>query len=111
MLPGATALQSLTRIEFLGDQLPRLFDHQLVQLPRLQCIVYHLIVLYHDGICLAPARLPADMGSLRSSLLHLDFSGHGLTQSPLALTQLVALKCLRVNENEFAELPAAITAL
>ena len=111
VLPGATALQSLTRIEFLGDQLPRLFDHQLVQLPRLQCIVYHLIVLYHDGICLAPARLPADMGSLRSSLLHLDFSGHRLTQFPLALTQLGALECLMATGNEFAQLPAAITAL
>ena len=51
------------------------------------------------------------MGSLSCSLLHLDFRGHGLPQFPLGLTQLVALKCLKASENEFAELPAAITAL
>ena len=51
------------------------------------------------------------MGSLGSTLLHLDLSGHALTQFPLALTQLVALESLVANENEFAELPAGITAL
>lgn len=58
-----------------------------------------------------PPRLPADLGSLRSTLQHLDFSGQGLAQFPLAVTQLVALECLNAEHNEFAELPAAISAL
>ena len=56
-------------------------------------------------------RLPADMGLLSSSLLHLDFSGLRLAQFPLTLTQLRALECLDACDNEFAELPAGITAL
>lgn len=42
---------------------------------------------------------------------YLDISGQHFTQFPLALMQLVALECLKVEGNEFAELPAAITAL
>ena len=57
------------------------------------------------------ARLPAVVGSLSSTLVHLDCSGFNLPRFPSALTQLVALKCLRASGNEFAELPAAITAL
>ena len=40
--------------------------------------------------------------------------GHSSAQShhhPLALTQLVALECLHASENDFAELPAGVTAL
>ena len=111
VLPGVTALRSLTRIEFSDGFSPRFFDPQLVQLPGLQRMVYETNKGCIDGASLGLSRLPADMGSLSSTLLHLDFSGHQLTQFPLALTQLVALECLRASENEFAELPAAITAL
>ena len=107
MLLGITALQSLTRIDFSGGKGPRFFDPQLVQLGQLQRIVYRTSSPCCGGSCLAPA----DMGSLSSSLLHLDLEGHGLTLFPLALTQLVALKCLKASSNEFAELPAGITAL
>ena len=41
--------------------------------------------------------------------MHLDSSVHGVNQFPLAL--LVALRCLKAGGNEFAELPAGITAL
>ena len=51
------------------------------------------------------------MGSLSATLLHLDISGHMGTRFPLALTQLVALEHLSARGNEFAELPAGITAL
>ena len=56
-------------------------------------------------------KVPADMGSLSSSLLHLDVSIFILPHFPLALTQLVALEHLNARWNEFAELPAGITAL
>ena len=39
MLPGITALQHLTRIEFMNFQELSIFDPQLVQLPRLQHLV------------------------------------------------------------------------
>ena len=104
-LPGVAALQSLTCIEFARGRGPHFLDPQLVQLPRLQRMVFNTYA------CLGRFRLPADMGSLSSALLHLDFSGHGLTQFPLALTQLVALECLNACENDFSELPSAITAL
>ena len=51
------------------------------------------------------------MGILTSSLLRLDLRGNRLTRFPLAVTQLVALRCLDASCNDFAELPAAITAL
>ena len=51
------------------------------------------------------------MSPLSSTLLYLDFSGHGLAQFPPELMQLTALKCLRALENEFDELPAAVTTL
>ena len=41
----------------------------------------------------------------------LDFRGLELTQFPHALTQLTALECLVASKNDFAEVPAAITAL
>ena len=110
VLPGVTALQSLTRIEFSGGEGPSFFDPQLVQLPLLQ----HMVFQSGPNIWYLPAVLsspPADMGSLSCSLLHLDFRGHRLRNFPLILTQLVALKCLNASENEFAELPAVITAL
>ena len=107
-LPGVTALQSLTRIEFNDGQAPRFFDPQLAQLPRLQHMVFDTADAFHNpGV----ARLPADMGPLRSTLRRLSFRGHELTHFPLALTQLVALECLSAGSNEFAELPAGITAL
>ena len=112
VLPSITALCSLTCIEFLGGQGPGFFDPQLIQLPRLQHISYNADEAWlggpHVGL---PPRLPADLGSLRSMLQHLDFSGQGLAQFPLAVTQLVALECLNAEHNEFAELPAAISAL
>ena len=51
------------------------------------------------------------MGQLRLSLLHLDISGLRLARFPPALMQLVALEGLNVCQNEFANLPAGITAL
>ena len=116
MLRDLTALQSLTRIESWGGQGPP-FTGALVQLPRLQRMVFETIEpcdnagYTHCGACPGLAELPADMGPLSPALLHLNFSGHGFAQFPLALTQLAALKCLRARANEFAELLAAITAL
>ena len=105
-----TALQSLTRIAFRSGQGPRFFDHQLVQLPRLQSIV-HDSVPCRDGACLWLSRLPADMGSLTSTLRHLNLCRNGLTHFPPALCQRVALEHLDADGNNFAVLPAAITAL
>ena len=51
----------------------------------------------------------ANVGCLK--LAHLCFFGHGLPHFPSALTQLVALEYLDARANEFAELPAGITAL
>ena len=110
VLPGVTALQSLTSIAFSRGCGPRFFDHQLVHLPKLQRIV-HDSWSPDGGACLWLSRLPADMGSLSSILLHLDCSSAGLTHFPLALTQLVALEHLKANDTDIAELPAAITAL
>ena len=110
VLPGASALQSLTRIESDGHG-PCFFDPQLVQLPRLQHMVLRTASPCHEGAHPRLAILPADLGSLSSTLRELDFWGHELTQFPLALTQLGALQCLRASENGFAELPAGITAL
>ena len=112
VLPGITALCSLTCIEFLGGQGPGFFDPQLIQLPGLQHISYNADEAWMGGHHVGlPPRLPADLGSLRSTLQHLDFSGQGLAQFPLAVTQLVTLECLNAEHNEFAVLPAAISAL
>ena len=104
MLPGVTALQSLTGIKFLGGRRPHFFDHQLVQLAGLQSIICD--ARGSGGTCLS--RLPDDMASLSLTLLHLSFRGAGLTQFPLAL---VALEHMDAYDNAFAVLPAAITAL
>ena len=109
LLPGVSALRSLTRIEFEGTG-PRFFDAQLAELPRLQRMVCSSEPC-PQGACLWLSRPRPHMGTLSSTLLHLDLSGHELTQFPLALTQLVALEGLVAEENEFAELPAGITAL
>lgn len=93
-LPGVTALQSLTRLVFSHGHTPPYFDRQLVQLPCLQHMEYAPCVWVCDNAPVGLTRLPADMGSLSLSLVHLDIRGRGLTQFPLALTQLVALKCL-----------------
>ena len=111
VLPGVTALQSLTRIEFWNGQGPRFFDRQLVELPRLQRVVFDTCHPLAGGACPWLSRLPADMGSLGSMVQHLSFSGHGLIEFPLALTQLVALQHLDASRNEFARLPAGVTAL
>ena len=110
IVPGITALQGLTHIEFSGGQGPPFFP-QLLQLPRLQHLVSTTLKPCHCGPELEQANPPADMCSL--GLLHLDFSGHGhgLAHFPLALTQLVALECLNACGNDFAELSAGITAL
>ena len=111
VLPGVTALQSLTRIEFEACHGPRWFDRQLVQLPRLAQLLYNTGRPPIGGACPWLSRLPDDMGSLSLTLTHIDCSGLGLTQFPLALTQLVALECLNAGWNDFAEVPAGITAL
>ena len=110
VLPGISALQSLTCLEFIFGLGPRFFDAQLTRVPGLQRIVFQ-----HYSRCSYNSRglftLPADMGFLRPALLYLDVSGQQLTQFPLALTQLVALECLKLDGNDFAGLRAAITAL
>ena len=91
------------------------FNPQLVQLPGLQRLVLSCDIDYTDDVWnnspARPLRLPADMGLLSSSLLHLDISFLKLPHFPLALLQLVALEGLDAGQNEFAELPAGITAL
>ena len=109
VLPDATALQSLTCIKCTHGQGLQFFNPYLVQLP-LQSAVFDAGMSHH-GARSSLAMLPADMGSLRCTLLHLSCSGHGFTHFPLALTQLVALECLRVTRHNLAELPAGITAL
>ena len=114
VLPGVSALQRLTRIDFSDGCYgvsPRFFDPQLTQLPHLQHMGYATYKRCRGGVCPWLCRRPADLGSLSTGLLHVNFSGHGLTEFPLALTQLVALKCLWASGNEFAGLPAGITAL
>ena len=96
LLPGVTALQCITRIEFLATKRPFFFDHQ-VRLP--------------DPVSSQMHGLPAGMGLLSSSLLHLHVLGLVLPYFLLVLTQLVALECLDASYNELAELPAGITAL
>ena len=114
MLPGLSALQRLTCIEFLNRQDMPIFDPQLVQLPQLQRLEYSpwdvCSALYH-GVSPGLFRLPADMGALRASLLHLHITFLALPHFPLALTQLVALESLDATQNHFSELPGGITAL
>ena len=107
VLTRLSALHSLTCLEFSGGQVPP-FIAQRIQAPRLQRLVLRTGEPCHGGAPLGLSRLPADMGS---ALLHLDITGHGLTQFPLSLTQLAALECLRACCNEFAVLPAGMTAL
>ena len=110
VLPGVSTLQCLTGIKFSGGLGPLTLDHQLAQLPRLQ----RMVLSQDSAFELNPPgllRLPADMGSLRATLLHLDISGHMGTRFPLALTQLVALEHLSANDNDFVTLPTDITVL
>ena len=112
VLPGATALQCLAHFEFTGSRGPRFFDPGLVRLPLQRIVMTHR---HECGEHLRDPprllRLPADMGVLRSSLLHLNISGLRLPRFPPAVTQLAALECLDVSWNLFAKLPAGITAL
>lgn len=94
-----------------GGDGPRFFDRQLVQLPRLQHMIYQTLAPCRGDACSWLSQQPADMGALRSTLRHVDCRGHALTQFPLALTQLAALECMRATDNDFAELPVAVTAL
>ena len=114
MLPCVTGLQRLTCIEFSkGCTCPILtlswcsFPSCSVWFTRMCLRVVHL----YDGASPGLFRLPADMGALRASLLHLHIGMLGLPRFPLALTQLVALESLDATENHFAELPGGITAL
>ena len=111
LLPGLTALQSLTCIDSNFSNAPPCFA-QLLQLPCLQRLT---LKDEDDGWChercLGLSGLPADMGSLSATLIHLDISGRKLTHFPLALTRLVALECLKASANEFAKVPDGITAL
>ena len=111
VLANVPALPSLTRIECLAGYGPPFAAH-LVQLPHLQHMVFHTMcgpsmADYSDAYLGLP-RLPSHMSP---NLLHLSLAGHGLTQFPLVLTQLVALEHLDAGGNEFAEVPIAITAL
>lgn len=110
VLASVPALPSLTSIAFSGGLGPP-FVAQLLKLPLLQHMIFETqepcVADYSDAYLGLP-RLPADMSPL---LLHLSLAGHGLTQFPLVLTQLVALEHLDARGNEFAELPIAITAL
>ena len=110
VLPGVSALQCLTAIEFAGGLGPLTVD-PLAQLPGLQRLVLSQELAPELLGPLGPLRLPADMGSLSSTLLYLDISGHMGIRFPQALTQLVALEHLNAKENDFAEVPAGITAL
>ena len=110
VLPGVTALQCLTRIEFSCGLGPFILDPQLEQLPGLQRLVFSQRVSRERNPP-GPLQLPADMGALSVSLLHLDISGHMGTRFPIALTQLGALEHLNAEKSEFTELPAGITAL
>ena len=114
-LPGIANLQRLTRIKMSGDEGPRFFDPQLVLLSKLQHLVLSCDIDDDEDVASSaparPLRLPADMGVLGLSLLHLDISGLRLPHVQLALTQLVALQDLNACGNEFSELPAGITAL
>ena len=102
------ALQSLTRISFEAGGGPPIVP-KLIQLPRLQHLVFSTAMPCRVDARLWQARLPS--AAMSSALSHLDISGHGLPHFPLALTQLVTLQSLDASGNEFAEVPAAITAL
>ena len=107
VLPGLTALQSLTNVKFSGRQ-GLLYFSQLIQLPQVQRLVLATSKRCRRG---AHLWLPNQPANSLSSVVHLDISGHELTQFPLALTRLAALKYLNACANAFAELPTAITAL
>ena len=113
LLPSVTALQSLTCINFNISEGPPCFA-QLVHLP-LQRMMFRDDETCrddpHPGGCLGLSALPADMGSLSSTLTYLDISGRRLAHFPLALTRLVALECLKASANKFAAVPDGITAL
>ena len=108
VLANVPALPSLSSITFKYGSGPP-FAAQLFKLPRLQCMVFETsepcAADYNDAYLGRP-RLPAG-----SALRHLSLAGHGLTQFPLVLTQLVALEHLDLRGNGFAELPDGITAL
>ena len=109
-LPDVSALQCLTGLELSRCMGLLTLGAQLAQLPGLQRLVLwqHLAPASEPP---GPLRVPADMGSLSATLLHLDISGHMGTRFPLSLTQLVALEHMSARDTEFAELPAGITAL
>ena len=111
VLPGITALQCLTCIEFSGFLGSCFFDPGLSRLQLQRMVMSHDPCDDYDDDSPWLLRLPADMGVLSSSLLYLDLSGLELTRFPLALTQLVAIKFLDASRNEFAELPAGLTTL
>ena len=114
VLLGVSALRHLTCIDLLCCDALHGVDAQLAQLPGLQRLVLMRESCFEDmgfDSLSTPIRLPAAMGSLRSTLHHLDVSGLRLAQFPIALTQLVKLEYLNARENVFAELPAGITAL
>ena len=117
VLPGVPACPCLTCIEFTGD-IPHtcVFDPVLAQLQLRRIVLLQSIQILDQYRLYRHALpglhgLPADMGMLSSSLLHLDVRGLRITKFPIALTHLAALECLDASMNEFAELPAAITAL
>ena len=104
VLPGVSALQCLTRIELSGGSRSSFFDPQLVQLP-----LQRLVLCRDSGFAEvstpgiedvsddAPLmlRLPAGMGLLIFSLLHLDVSGvfHSLPARSDAAGDTQSSKC------------------
>ena len=111
MLESVPALPSLTCIEFLHGSGPQ-FVAPLIQLPQLQRMVFETerpcVGADYSDAYLGLPRLPSDISP---NLLHLSLAGHGLTQFPLVLTQLVALEHLDARGNDIAELPINIRAL
>ena len=108
VLLGLTALQSLTSIIF-SDCHGHPFIAELLALPRLQQLKCETTRACRGSAKLGLAK--AVVGPLGMALLKLSITGHGLPHFPLAVTQLVALEGLHASWNEFAELPAGITAL
>ena len=117
LLPGITALECVTRIALKHIDVPGtegscVLNPELVRLPYLHTLVLsHVHIVCDDVSSVDCIGLPAGMGLLSLSLLHLNVSWLVLPHFPLDLTQLVALESLDASHNNFAELPLGITAL
>ena len=95
VLLGMTALQSLTRIAFEAGEGPPIIP-ELIQLPRLQHMVFSTCMPCRVDACLWQARLP--MAAVSSVLSHIDISGHGIPHCTAA-----AHACLHAMSHEPGE--------